>query len=157
MSRFLVEDVNRKDTIGDDLLGNLGGSTVIEIKFRNEENEIFFLRVQETFDVPFFYLSDRSFFDADSDDCDDQDLSDDLDKSMFSEPEVKFESVFRSPDYPYYSPLRYLIYLLSSGKTEAERFILKTRFSWIEDKDIPITEYEEEYQKLIEEEEEDDR
>ena len=152
MSRFLVEDVNRKDTIGDDLLGDLGGSTVIEIKLRNEENEIFFLRVQETFDVPFFYLSDRSFFDADSDDCDDQDLSDDLDKSMFSEPEVKFESVFRSPDYPYYSPLRYLIYLLSTEEEEAGRFIRETRGTWIEDSQIPRTEYENEYIEMIEEE-----
>ena len=164
MKKFLVEDVKVGSSKGGVACGPVSGSVIAEVCLRDvEDGNVKYHCLTEVEGIPNFFETDISSFD--------QQIEDDPDNEEFWEM-LSEHSVGEYCDYYDYFDhweeielhdenhllvWKLLVYLVCSDSEKAEKMRAECIGKYLGDFEVPVSDYEKEYQDDMAEEEEDNR
>ena len=162
MKRYFIEDVKCGITEDGMACGPIGGNIVATISFK-EEDKTQWISLVEVTGIPIFYLSDKDIYeDLLKEDFEDEEfmayanehqIHDFNGIALSAEYDEIFDSIARSPENPAVPLIKYLITIVRCSEDEVEPLISIAEGKYADELDVPMSDVEEDYLELKEEDE----
>lgn len=138
MSRYLIEDIKYGECEGGFACGPVDGPIVAEAKIRTDAGEEFYLSLADVVGLPNFYKTPVTTFEQQLNM--DEAIIDIMDAGFIETGD--YDEIFEKRDPEWFQLYRYLIFFVSESEYECDKFAKLTVGKYIDEIEIPASEYE---------------